>query len=282
MSWIKGIFSMSAQQSPKNQIDLNPGDLSARKFLQVKGFTQLASTPIPIPLIGGLVIVVSIVAYGLILLRQDPRAFAIWIREDGLAEWLTFFLLLGMSIYSFSVSSNFNQSRETRGARNVWLFMGALFLFGAMEEISWGQRIFGIQSPEWFLKHNAQLETNIHNLVLWGVKLNKLIFAKGLGICVVFYLFVVPSFYRVNAGMKRLIDRWGIPVAQNYQILLFIILAVAIRSHLGLSKKVEELLEFSGCYIFLLIIAHPYNLCYKKMRASRCKTSSTEKKGQGS
>jgi len=273
---------MPAQQSSKNQIHLSPGDLSARKFLQVKGFTQLTSTPIPIPLIGGLLIVVGIVAYGLILLRQDPRAFGIWIREDGLAEWLTFFELLGMSSYAFAVSSNLDHSSETRVARNVWLFMGVLFLFGAIEEISWGQRIFGIQSPEWFLRHNAQHETNIHNLVLWGVKLNKVIFGKGLTICVVIYLFLVPSFYRLNATMKRLMDRWAIPVAQNYQILLFVILAIAIRLHLRLTEKVSELLEFSACYIFLLIITHPYNLCNKKMRASRCKTSSTEKKGHGS
>jgi hypothetical protein len=265
-----------------NQEIVKPIELSVWKSLKVKGFTQAASTPIPIFLIGGLVIVVGIVAYGLILLRHDPQAFAIWIREDGLAEWLTFFELLGMSIYSFTVPSSFTQPTETRAARRVWLFMGALFLFGAIEEISWGQRILGIQSPEWFLRHNAQHETNIHNLVLWGVKLNKVIFGKGLTICVVIYLFLVPSFYRLNATMKRLIDRWGIPVAQNYQILLFVILAIAIRSHLRLAEKVSELLEFSSCYIFLLIIAHPYNLCYKKMRASRCKTSSTEKKGQES
>ena len=265
-----------------NHEPVNPVELSASKSLQGKGFTGLASTPIPLPFIGGLVIVVGIVAYGLILLRHDAREFSIWIREDGLAEWLTFFELLGMSIYSFVVSSRFYQNSETRAAHNVWLFMGALFLFGAMEEISWGQRILGIQSPEWFLRHNAQHETNIHNLVLGGVKLNKVIFGKWLAICVVIYLFFVPLFYRLNAGIKRFIDRWGIPVAQNYQILLFVIFAIAIRSHLRLAEKASELLEFSSCYIFLLIIAHPYNLCYKEMMASRCKNSSAEKKGQGS
>ena len=264
------------------QEPVTPTELSAWKSFRIKGFSQLAATPVPIPLIGGLVIVIGIVAYGLILLHHDPRAFSVWIREDGLAEWLTFLELLAMSVYSFVVSSDVNQTSETRVARNVWLCMGALFLFGAMEEISWGQRIFGIQSPEWFLRHNAQHETNIHNLVLWGVKLNKVIFGKGLAICVVIYLFFLPLFYRLNARVKRLIDRWGIPVAQNYQILLFILLAVTIRSHLRLAEKVSELLEFSSSYIFLLIVAHPYNLCYKKMRAPRCKTSPTETKGQGS
>ena len=34
-----------------------------------------------------------------------------------------------------------------------------------MEEISWGQRIFDIQTPDFFMKHNIQRETNLHNLL---------------------------------------------------------------------------------------------------------------------
>ena len=40
------------------------------------------------------------------------------------------------------------------------------WLIFALEEISWGQRIFGIESPEFFLGHNYQQETNIHNFFI--------------------------------------------------------------------------------------------------------------------
>src|SRR4030043_1535011 len=147
-----------------NQKYGSPKQLSIWKSMRIEGFARLASTSIPLPLIGGLAIVLGIVVYGLILLRQDPGAFHIWIREDGLAEWLPFVELLIMSIYSFTVSFSFQHYSETKAARKVWFFLGLLFLFGAMEEISWGQRILGINSPDWFMRHNRQGEINIHNL----------------------------------------------------------------------------------------------------------------------
>jgi hypothetical protein len=227
--------------------------------MRVKGFTQLASTPIPMPLIGGLALVLGIVAYGLILLRQDPGAFHIWIREDGLVEWLTFVELLIMSFYSFTVSLSFQDSSETKAARRVWFFMGLLFLFGAMEEISWGQRILGVESPEWFIRHNRQRETNIHNLMIYGININRLVFGKFLSALLIIYIGVIPFVYRFNERVKGIVYRYRVPIAQNYQVLLFIIIFIAIRMHHHLSKKVGELIEFSMCYITFIILAHSYN-----------------------
>ncbi len=264
----------------------NPKKHSVWKSIQqIEGFTRLASTPIPILLIGGLAIVLGIVVYGLILLRQDPGAFHIWIREDGLAEWLTFVELSIMSIYSFTVSFSFEHCSETKAARRAWFFLGLLLLFGAMEEISWGQRILGVTSPEWFMRHNRQGETNIHNLVLWGVNLNRFIFGKILTVVIIIYVGVIPLLYRSNKRVKEFINRWAIPIAQNYQVLLFIIITIAIRMHLNLSKKVGELLELSTCYITLLILAHPYNreiISFKKGRAFVRKASPDEGEGEGS
>ena len=46
----------------------------------------------------------------------------------------------------------------------VYLGLAALFFFGGGEEISWGQRIFNIATPDALLKINAQGEVNVHNL----------------------------------------------------------------------------------------------------------------------
>jgi len=50
----------------------------------------------------------------------------------------------------------------------LWTFLYALFalvlFFAAGEEISWGQRIFGISPPRWFMPRNYQQELNLHNL----------------------------------------------------------------------------------------------------------------------
>ena len=40
-------------------------------------------------------------------------------------------------------------------------------IYFAGEEASWGQWLFQWQSPEWFIEHNKQQETNLHNLSSW-------------------------------------------------------------------------------------------------------------------
>jgi len=208
---------------------------------------------------GGLAVILGILVYGLVLLHQDQGAFRVWIREDGLVEWLTFGELLIMSAFSFIMSLAFNRSDPEGGGKSVWLFLGFLFFFGAMEEISWGQRIFGVESPEWFLKHNKQGETNLHNLLIYGVNINKLVFGKILAILIGIYLLAAPLLYRFNERFKNLMNRWGIPIAQNYQILLWVIVIIVVQFHISLSKKAGELLELCSCFFFLLILVHPYN-----------------------
>ena len=227
--------------------------------MRIQELTQLSSTTIPKALMAGLAIILGLFVYGLVLLHQDQEAFLVWIREDGLVEWLTFAVLLITSAFSFIMSYAFSRSEPESGAKRVWLFLGFLFLFGAMEEISWGQRVFGIESPQWFLKHNRQGETNLHNLLVFGVNINKLVFGKILAILIGIYLLAIPLLYRFNQGFKDFINRWSIPIAQNYQILLFVIVVIIAQPHLRLAEKAGELRELCSCFFFLLILVHPYN-----------------------
>lgn len=236
-----------------------PEPPSADRSPSSKDLLQLSSTPIPKSIIVEVIILLVIVTYGLVLLHHDEEAFLFWIREDGLVEWLTFAVLIATSAFSFIVSSEFSRSGAEGRATKVWLFLGFLFFLGAMEEISWGQRIFGIESPEWFLKHNRQLETNVHNLVIYGVNLNKVIFGRFLGILVLIYMLAMPILYRLHGKFKDFIDRRAIPMPQNYQILLFIILNAILQYHLGLTKKVSEMRELSTCFVFFLVLIHPFN-----------------------
>lgn len=81
-----------------------------------------------------------------------------WHREDGPLEDMTAVCALAAAAILASVLP-----RLSRGAR---VLIGGLafaaFVFG-MEEISWGQRIFGIAGPELVVAHNRQHETNFHN-----------------------------------------------------------------------------------------------------------------------
>ncbi|MBM9519902.1 hypothetical protein JWG39_08740 [Desulforhopalus vacuolatus] len=52
-------------------------------------------------------------------------------------------------------------------------------LFSSLEEISWGQRLFDIENPVYFEKHNVQCEISIHNLDIVQPKLHKIYILTG-------------------------------------------------------------------------------------------------------
>lgn len=84
---------------------------------------------------------------------------------------------------SFFVSSvlfflAFLRARKVQGENKVFwikqlacLGFAFLFFFAAGEEISWGQRIFNVETPESINAVNTQGEINVHNLSFGGVKI---------------------------------------------------------------------------------------------------------------
>lgn len=209
----------------------------------------------------------GIFCYGSVLLRMDPVGFASWIREDGLVEWLTFFAFGGCATYCLLRCARLrpacrsgagSSAPGSRRAFLLWLAIALLMLFGAMEEISWGQRIFEWESPRWFQVHNDQHETNIHNLIVGEVKLNKLVFGTGLAVILIVYLLLVPALYRNNTWFRRTADSFRLPIAQLYQVVLFLSVFLLTQLSLRADTKFDELQEFFGSFLFLAILTDPY------------------------
>jgi hypothetical protein len=76
-------------------------------------------------------------------------------QEDHFVEWLTATL--------FAIGGGIRLGRAVR--QRQW-FDGLVALFSffvAGEEFSWGQRLIGYTPPDWFLSHNVQQETTLHN-----------------------------------------------------------------------------------------------------------------------
>ncbi|MCW8930405.1 MAG: hypothetical protein OQL19_09225 [Gammaproteobacteria bacterium] len=177
--------------------------------------------------------------------------------EDGFTEWSTVvFLLIGLFVCVRRVWLLKNERSF------LFLFMTSLlalfFFFGAGEEISWGQRIFDVESSEFFVQNNAQGETNLHNLMVGDTKLNKVIFGRGIGILLFLYLAVLIPLYRKKDSVKQFVDKFAVPIAQNYQIVAYVVLLILVQVIMASSKK-GEMLEFAGSVIFLLNVAFPYN-----------------------
>ena len=85
----------------------------------------------------------------------------IW-KENGIVEILQVLFLLFSIFFLIKFLKSTDIILTPRFKSFVFLYLlGVLYYF--FEEISWGQHIFGWQSPEFFLEINTQNETNIHN-----------------------------------------------------------------------------------------------------------------------
>ena len=103
------------------------------------------------------------------LAASHPAAYYQSVQEDQALEWASFwsFFVAGGV---FAVAAW--RQRRTTGALPWFLAGLALFcVFVAMEEISWGQRVFGHLPPDYFLAQNFQQELNLHNLASTKLRL---------------------------------------------------------------------------------------------------------------
>jgi hypothetical protein len=194
---------------------------------------------------------------GIYFANTDPTYFkSTYAREDGFIEYSTAVMLLVISILSFSRLFKL-WSAKTMFWRLGVLGFAIIFMFGAGEEISWGQRIFGIESSEYFIENNAQQETNLHNMVVGETKINKLIFSQLLTIVLVIYLIILPVLYRKINSIKNLVDRFAVPLPRWNHTIAFVIVT-GLLTFMPSDKK-WEVYELAFGIIFLLIFLNPFN-----------------------
>lgn len=176
--------------------------------------------------------------------------------EDGLVEWLTVVWLVASAVLCIT---RFFKLRNKRPKLFLFmlLFFAAGFLFGAGEEVSWGQRIFDVQSSEFFQKNNSQGETNLHNLVVGGTKINKLLFGLILGIAIAAYCLILPTLARKFPKVMKLVQKFAIPIPRGRQVLAYLVIFLLVE--INPSPKRGELVEFGGTLMFFLMFLNPWN-----------------------
>lgn len=90
------------------------------------------------------------------------------VQEDGVIEWIGALGLLtaaGLYLAAFVVARRRGSaSGKTRAGTWVLLAFALAMLVLGGEEISWGQRLLGLSTPEAISSVNAQGETTLHNL----------------------------------------------------------------------------------------------------------------------
>jgi hypothetical protein len=180
----------------------------------------------------------------------------VFAREDGFIEYGTALLLFCSSLLLF-----FRLIKLFKFKKNLWkigiFFIALVFLFGAGEEISWGQRIFNVESSQYFLENNAQGETNLHNMVIEGKKINKIIFSQLLTLILVIYLIITPFLFRKIEAIRNLANLFAVPIAKWHHTITFLVITLLVT--LMPSERKWELYELAFGLIFLLIFLGPLN-----------------------
>jgi len=168
-----------------------------------------------------------------------PLLYLNIIFEDSFGEYLTFAgYFLGFFLLLFGIV----KSSENR--KPFIILVALWFLFMAMEEISWGQRIFGFGTPADLYMLNEQREFSLHNITF--VENLKAYFLWG----IIAWVFVLPlisaKFYQVRGVVERLGIRFvPISVVPLFLPALFFLLFYSVL------PKVDEFTEVYFAVAFL-------------------------------
>lgn len=104
-----------------------------------------------------------IAASGVAAAFAGKSIYKLYTEEDGIAEYLQAGLYAACFFMSLAIVRHHVRCRKRLLAGlYVFLTIGLFFMVG--EELSWGQRIFGWQTPEVLTSANKQDETNLHNI----------------------------------------------------------------------------------------------------------------------
>jgi len=114
-----------------------------------------------------------------IYLRR-PGLYKRLVVEDGPVEWATVVVYVIAAVLSIRLCRGLTVRRRYAWAV-YYAVMALAFIFIAGEEISWGQRILGIATPEYFRQRNVQGELGFHNLSTIRLLLSPAYITIGLG-----------------------------------------------------------------------------------------------------
>lgn len=167
-----------------------------------------------------------------------PVAYVWATYEDLYGEWAqTCFFALALL---FSASTAITRQRQ----RLFFFVLAAACFYVVMEEISWGQRIFGYETPELLQRHNLQHETNLHNLLTgpintWTKRVLEYVLAAGF----VSYGLIYPLLIRLPwLWLRRLESRW-LPAPPLYLWPYFVAAAYLELEYLNFNEaEIAELL----------------------------------------
>ncbi|MCG8322030.1 MAG: hypothetical protein MI921_21205 [Cytophagales bacterium] len=187
---------------------------------------------------------------GIVLYFTNLDLFVIYVEEDRYIENLTALILFAAAFHFLwkAIKSN----NKLLKASCALLFL--LFLFGGGEEISYGQRIFGFDTPDNYAKMNRQGEVTVHNLKINGVDINRVIFSTVLYVSAFIYFIGLPILYRKSKWLRTW-KYFMVPVPKlihGILFTLFFLLILVTESDIKGCWEIEEFNLVSFLYLSFL------------------------------
>lgn len=151
--------------------------------------------------------------------------------ENGVFELGTaaFFCVAGCLAFGLCV--------RTRGLvpnryRSLLLLYALAACFVTLEELSYGQHLFGWETPAWFVQHNGKREINLHNLYGNGIS-NVMREAANLGFPIAFLVLPLVAMMRAKAYKP---GRWSYYLLPRTELVTLILMAQSLTMLHNLSK----------------------------------------------
>ena len=187
------------------------------------------------------------------------RSFKAMSEEGGVFEYGTFVVFLVAAIFAIPVARHLWCQKE-RVLGGMYAAFAALLGAVAFEEISWGQMLLGIESPEFFDEYNAQSEITLHNMELINDAIDPVLI--GLGLLGAFGWFLFGPLSRSSNRLLREIYGYFVPswYLSSYFLLMSVVTALikyarSIHYSVNIYGEASELILSLG---FLLLVLTGY------------------------
>ena len=162
----------------------------------------------PFVLIGG--------AFLLLALPPTRRGMLWVLEEDRPVEVLTVVFFLAASVTAFRLALTHRARPDQRWARRFYGCFALLLLLVSMEEISWGQRIIGFDTPQALREINGQGETTLHNIGPFQGRSEWVRLGFGLTGLLGIWLGALPAFSAV--AVPRVLWPWFLTIAAHASV----------------------------------------------------------------
>lgn len=210
---------------------------------------------------------IAFILLGIYYIQTNVDAFTRYTKEDGFVEWMQFLTFTTAALFLFFVTfERIHRGEAIKRLENLGILcLGLLFFFASMEEISWFQRIADIQASDFFLSHNKQAETNLHNLKIGDVGINKLIFGKILFIGLIFHNVILPFLSIKKPKIRHWVESKGLFLPPLQLVAVYLSLAIILEIFV-VHKREKEILEAIGAihYLTCAFLTYGMGLGYSK------------------